>query len=421
VNVIPLDRSDVLQDQTVIVEGGKITALGRKTPVPDGAAVIDGKGRAYLSPGLADMHTHSDTRADLSVYLASGVTTVLNMGDASNGFVGRTKPSANRGDIPAPHVYAAFRVDGSPKYGSFVVRTPDEARWTVRLAKANGYDFIKVYNDLSTACFDALVQETRIQGLPIVGHGIERVGLRRQLAAGQLMVAHSEEFFYTVFDIDTSTDANRAPNDSQIPSVLDLVRHNHVFVTADLATYTAIAHQWGKPAAVDEFLRAPESKYLSPQDRVSWKLYSYVNRKGTLDDRLSFLQRFIKAMSDAGVPLITGTDAPGVPGMIPGFSLHDDLDLLVKAGLSPYEAIAAASRTPGQMILRAFPETVPFGTVSVGSRADLILSDSNPLNGLATLRKPMGVMVAGHWYSQARLTELLDSVAKRYTDAAYLD
>ena len=419
VNVVPLATDGVLPDQTVIVDHGLILAVGKDVQIPAGATVVDGHATAWLAPGLADMHTHSDTRADMAVYLANGVTSVLNMGEASNGFVGRTKPAANRAEIASPHVYTAFRVDGSPRYGSFVVGTPDEARWAVRLARTNGHDFMKVYNDLSPAAFDALVDETRIQGLPVVGHGVTRVGLRRQLAAGQLMVAHAEEFLYTVFDVDAARDENAAPDDAQIPAVVDLVKRSRTFVTADLATYAAIARQWGKPAVVDAFLRAPESRYVSPQDRISWRLEDYASRRGSLDDRLAFLGRFVKALSEAGVPLVAGTDAPAIPGMAPGFSLHDDMDRLLEAGLSRQQVLAAAARAPGQMILRAFPGQAPFGTVTPGARADLVLSAGNPLDDLATLRRPLGVMAGGRWYDQAQLQGLLEGVARRYAEAAF--
>lgn len=419
VNVVPLVQDGVLADQTVVIADGRIQAIGKNAVIPAGATVIDGHGQAWLSPGLADMHVHSDTRADMAVYLAHGVTSVLNMGEASNGFVGRTKPRANQAEIPSPHVYTAFRIDGSPRYGSFVVTTPDEVRAAVRLAKANGHDFIKVYNDLTPAVFGALVDETRQQRLPIVGHGVTAVGLRRQLAAGQLMVAHAEEFLYTVFDIDGRQDENAAPDDAQIPAVVELVKASKAYVTADLATYAAIARQWGRPAAVEAYLRAPESRYVSPQDRIGWKLAGYDGRTGSLDKRLAFLARFVKALSDAGVPLITGTDAPAIPGMAPGSSLHDDLDRLVAAGLSRQQALVAASRAPGEMVARAFAVQTPFGVVAPGMRADLVLSAANPLDGLTTLRQPLGVMAGGRWYDRQQLDALLQGVARRYEEAGF--
>ncbi len=124
-------------------------------------------------------------------------------------------------------------------------------------------------------------------------------------------------------------------------------------------------------------------------------------------------------MSDAGVPLITGTDAPAIPGMPPGFSLHDDMDRLVLAGLSRQQVLAAASRAPGQMIVRAFPDQAPFGVVTPGARADLVLSAGNPLDNLATLRAPLGVMAGGRWYDHGQLQGLLQGVARGYAEAGF--
>ena len=379
--------------------------------------MIEGHGTAYLSPGLADMHVHSESREDMKLYLAHGVTTVLNMGGASAEFMGQRRPALNSGRIPGPHVHAAFRVDGTPRYGQFVVTTPDEARWAVRLAKTNGYDFIKVYNDLSPECFQALVEEGRVQGLPVVGHGVTRVGLERQLDAGQVLVAHAEEFLYTTFAPKTDAPGFTAPDAAQVRHAIDFVLRDKAYVTADLATYGAMSRQWGKPDVVAAMLTAPEARELDPHWRMEWKREDYASRKGSISDRFAFLQGFVCALSDAGVPLVAGTDAPTIPGLYPGVSLHDDLDALVQAGLSPYQALAAATRTPGEFIRRSHPETEPFGTVTVGARADLVLSQGDPLKGLSTLRESLGVMAAGRWRDRAELQQLRDDVAESYRQA----
>lgn len=415
VNVVPMDQPRVLRDQTVVVADGRITAIGEGVTPPPGARIVDGHGAAYLSPGLADMHTHSDTKRDLAVYLANGVTTVLNMGEASNSFMDQVRPAANRGAIPAPHVYAALVVDGGARYGHLMVTTPAEARAVVGLAKTNGYDFIKVYNDLSPECFDALIREGARLGMPVVGHGVTRVGLRRQLAAGQLMVAHTEEFLYTVFSQTASS--SQAPPLDEIPPVVAFIKRHHAFVTADLNTYATIARQWGRPAVVEAMLQAPEVRYLAPEDRIAWRSEDYASRSGDLAQRVAFLKRFTKAMDEAGVPLIAGTDTPGIPGLVPGFSLHDDLDALVGAGLSPYAALSTATRTPGQMIARAKPGETPFGVVAVGRRADLVLTSGDPLQDLSVLRRPLGVMAGGKWYAAGDLQALLDGVAATYDEA----
>ena len=417
VNVVPMDRERVLTDQTVLIRGDRIVAIGMGVEPPDGAAVIDDHGTAWLSPGLADMHTHSDSARDMALYLANGVTTVLNMGEASNEFLAQVRPAIERGDKPGPHIHAAFLVDGSPRYGHFTVTNAREAREIVRLAKTNHYEFIKVYNNLSPAAFRALVDEGRRRGLPVVGHGVTAVGVERQLDAGQLMVAHAEEFLYTDLLQPRPGSAEPVPDAARIPGAIDAIVRNKAFVTADLNTYATIARQWGKPAVVERFLRADEVRYLSPDRRLAWRHAGYDDRHGSLDDNLAFLRRFIKAMSDAGVALVAGTDAPTIPGLVPGWSLHDDLAALEQAGLSRYQVLATATRTPGLLFQRADATAVQSGTIDIGRRADLVLSEHNPLEDLATLRHPLGVMVDGRWHDATALRRMLDDIAADYVVA----
>ena len=379
--------------------------------------VIDGHGTAFLSPGLADMHTHSTTSRDMLVYLASGVTTVLNMGGATYGFVDHVVPRTNRGDLPGPHIYLSLCVDGTPEFGQLVVTTSDQARSVVDLAKTNGYDFIKVYNNLSPEVFQAFIEEGKRQAIPVVGHGITRVGIENQLSAGQLMVAHAEEYLYTVFFPAGAEVGNRAPRLEQIPAAVAFTKRYGAFVTADLNTYATISQQWGNPAAVEAFLEMPEVKYLDPDERIAWRSAGYDTRTGNLDERLAFLKKFIVALSRAGIPLITGTDSPSIPGLVPGFSLHQNLRALEAAGLSRFNVLSMATRAPGQFIAAAKPGEQGFGTVTLGSRADLILSAANPLDDLSTLEHPLGVMTAGHWHDAADLKALLDSVAAKYSAA----
>ena len=119
-------------------------------------------------------------------------------------------------------------------------------------------------------------------------------------------------------------------------------------------------------------------------------------------------------MSDAGVPLILGTDAPTIPGLAPGYAVHEDMRALEDAGLTRYEVLSAATHTPGEMIHRSIPQADTFGTVTEGKRADLILSAGNPLDDLSTLRKPLGVMANGTWYTDKDLKGLLDELATMY-------
>jgi hypothetical protein len=351
------------------------------------------------------------------VYLANGVTTILQMGDARARFVDTIVPEVNRGAIPGPHTYVGFLVDGSTDYNGFIIKTPAEARAIVGLAKTNGYDFIKVYVGLSTEVFSALADEGRRLGMPLIGHGVYAVRLERQLAEGQVLVAHAEEFFYTFFTPPGVEESDTPPDPSRIPSAVALVKKYNTTVTADLVTYAAIAHQIGRPDVVAAFLARPETAYLSPNDRLAWQRSRYVEKTAKLVPKLAFLRLLVKAMADGGVELVAGTDAPGVPGTMPGFSLHDDLDELEASGLTRFQAMSTATRAPGTLIRRT-KGGEPFGVVAPGYRADLILSAGNPLASLATLRTPVGVMVQGQWRDATALKALTDKVRESYRRAA---
>lgn len=413
VNVVPMDRDRVLRDRALTVVDGVISSIAAQSPHLPGATIIDGMG-GYLIPGMADMHVHSSTSRDMKLFLANGVTTVLNMGGASTTFVDQIVPKVNRGELPGPHVYLGLRVDGTPEFGQLVVATPAQARATVALAKTNGYDFIKVYNNLAPATFDAFIDEGKKEGLPVVGHGVTRVGIRRQLAEGQLMVAHLEEYLYTVFFRADEDVGNKAPSIEQIPEAVTFTKRANAFVTADLATYATIAAQWGKPAVVRTYLAMPTVRYLDPDDRIAWRHAGYDGKSGSLDDRLAFLRKFANALADADVPLIIGTDTPTLPGLVPGFSVLEDVRQLEQAGLTPFQALSAATRNPGLMIARAKPHERCFGVILAGCRADLVLTATNPLTDLGTLATPRGVLAGGHWYDADHLARLLASVEHEY-------
>ena len=414
VNVLPMDQERVLRRQTVVVRDGRITEMGPRASVPKGAHIINGRGSAWLLPGLADMHVHADTREQLAVMLANGITTALNMGEASNAFVGRTRAAVDRGEIPGPRTFVALAVDGSPRYGHLVVPSAEAAGWVVGLAKANGYEFLKVYNGLSPEVFEALAIQANGAGIRIAGHGVESVRLERQVAAGQVMIAHLEEFLYSFMKVPPGDDPNAAPNESEIARAVEFVKRTGVVITADLATYQTIAEQWGRPDVVRGFLKSGDIHYVSPTDRISWYKSGYQKRKGSLSARAQFLGRFVKALADADVQLIAGTDAPSVPGLAVGFSLHEDLAALERAGLSRFQVLETATRAPGAFIKRVRLGETPFGAVALGSRADLLLVASNPLDDLNALQKPLGVMAAGHWHDAIELQKLLDEIKATY-------
>jgi hypothetical protein len=365
VQVVPMDRERVLTHQTVLVRGTRIAELGavRQIRVPPQAVRVAGAGTAYLLPGLADMHTHVMRSEDLLPYTANGVTTILHMGGAPADFVDHIRESIDAGEVVGPQIFFAFMVDGSAALSRFYVRTPEQARAAVQLAKANGYVFIKVYNNLTPEEFAALVDEGRKQGLAVIGHGVRAVGLPAALFQGQVMVAHAEEFYYTAF-------SHRIPTDpATVRAVVEETFRSGAYVTPNLSTFATIVRQWGKPQVIGEFLRDPRIRFLSPDERMDWSDSDYVRRQGDISPVLPFLASFTKALADRGVPLLAGTDSPVIPGMLPGYSIHEDLQSLVAAGLTPYQALTAATRVPGEFIVRYVPDATPFGEIKPGGAA----------------------------------------------------
>ncbi len=397
VNVVPMDRETVLTGQTVLVVDGVISAIGPAGSValPDGVTSIDGSGQ-YLMPGLADLHVHVQNEADLPVYLLGGVTTVLDLGGRSRLLGWRDR--LETGGLVGPHLLVSYFIDGPG--GRFnVVETPEEARQVIRAA-AGRYDYIKVYNSLTLAQFHAIMDEARIAGIPVVGHGVRRPGMQAILEGGQVMIAHGEEYIYTYFGNST----NRA----LIPSAVDLTKRTGAYVLPNLSAFEIMAVQWGRPFAVDSFLSQPEVRYLHPSYRESWRSGKYTSRNGSLRPRLIFLQELTRAFADANVPLLLGTDSPGIPGMFAGASIHNDLRNLIDAGLTPYQALSAGTRTAGAFVRQTIPGSPVFGVIAEGARADLVLLDDNPLESVTAARYPNGVMVGGDWWSADAMREMLD-------------
>lgn len=415
VNVLPMDEDRVLEDHTVIVSDGLIQAVAPRAQVrvPRDAVVIEARGQ-YLLPGLADLHTHLQTSGELLQYLASGVTTVLDLGSFVAARVLAFRDSTRSGAIAGPTVLASFFLDGSSGqpsgldfFGARLVNDRAAARLAVQEAKHEGFDFLKVYNSLADSVFRAIADEAKRQGMPVVGHGVRSVGLERAFDAGQMMLSHGEEYLYTFFVTN--------PDPSRIPHAASFTRRTGAYVLPNLSTFHTIALQWGRRVAVDSFLTRPEARLLDASRRQSWNAAPYLNRKGSLDERLGLLYRLTRALSDSGVPLLLGTDSPQIPGMFAGLSIHEELRHQVIAGLTPFQALSAGTRTAGEFLRKARPGSEAFGLVAPGHRADLILAESNPLDSLATLRAPAGVMARGRWYPRVRLAGLLDSLARSLT------
>lgn len=422
VTVVPLDGERALPDHSVLVRDGRITAVGPSSSVaaPGGARVIDGRGK-YLIPGLADMHTHVAHKEELLLYLARGVTTVRVMWGSPLILAWRERIKA--GQMVGPTIVTSGPiVDGDPPAhdGSFVVRTPEEADQAVALHKKAGYDFIKVYSRLSVAAYQRLVVAAREAGLPVAGHVPRAVGLSGALEARQVSVEHLMGFSDELqsdsspvrgkFDPQSIDKKIDFIDEGKLPGLAQRLRERGVWSCPTLTVIQDIAS-----AEARERLARPEMKYMQPLYLAMWQprpdpppeeLASQA-RSNALNNRI------VRALRDAGARLLVGTDT-GNPFVVPGYSMHNELELLVGAGLTPLEALRAATRDAAEFLGAAGE----FGRIAAGQRADLVLLSGNPLTDVREARTIAGVMARGRWFDEGALTKYLAEVEAFAKEAA---
>ncbi|MEO8452254.1 MAG: amidohydrolase family protein [Gemmatimonadota bacterium] len=427
VTVVPMDRERVIEHQTVLVRNGRISAIGpvKSVAVPRGAVRIDGSGK-YLIPGLADMHIHlsendEDNRSLLALYLANGVTTVLNLNGSPRHLA--LRDSIARGEVLGPTIHTA-----GPIVNDSTLTFEGGQRLAVDY-KAKGYEYVKVYNVLSQAGYAGIMAGAKRAGIPVIGHIVRSLGphgladceprgiichcptcAELSFNAGQVGVVHAEEFLYTYFDYHpTRSPKNPADLEPQIPVLAKRVAAARVSVTPTLEAYKTITEQIED---LEKILARPEVAYVPPRLLQRWQrpANGYVQRYKPTDapafwQAYGFQEKLVKAFQAAGVRLLAGTDA-GITGVVAGFSLHGDLQDLVGAGLTPYQALRAATENPAEF-LHATDEV---GAVAVGRRADLILVNSNPLTDVRNAARRAGVMVRGRWMPEAELERMLDGL-----------
>lgn len=422
VTVIAMDGTPPRSGMTVVVDTGVVVALGpaAETTVPDGAVVIDGRNR-WVIPGLIDFHTHEraptgwpdDFRGNALMYLANGVTTIVNMGDFNDGALAAARSSVSSGEFPGPRVFVGLFARGPADGGTphTIVASTADAVAAADRAAAGKYDFIKVYDGISAEVWPALVSAASSRGLPIVGHDVRAVGLRSAIGSGHSMVVHAAAFLNSMFT---------GLNPSEIPGVVAELRSSGTAVTPTLHVSATVAQYGlsvlggGDPLSV--MTGASGAQYMHADALVAWRQMLQARpdivRPVDLRPRLAFLRTFTKAMADAGVPLVLGTDNIGIPGIVPGFSMHQEVAEWTSAGIANETILAAGTAVPGDFVRQRFPSRDLLGRILVGYRADLLLLAANPLDDLRTLHAPAGVMADGRYYDgealRAALATLID-------------
>jgi hypothetical protein len=422
-------------DQTVVVRGGRIAAAGPSARVrpPAGARRVDARGR-YLIPGLWDMHAHVLRGAEqlqMPLYVAHGVTGLRDMLSWPDDSEVQALTVADkrdlharvaRGELAGPRIVsvASYYAEGPSSRNEdfpafFNVRTPDEARAFVAHEKARGADFIKMYNRTPREAYFALLEEARRQELPVAGHVPYTVSLREAVEAGQRSIEHGRDLLFECFP---EADRFRAAMLAREPRVHWLRRmvDQHEPERCDALFETLREHDAflcpthvirREDALADDpaYRQSPHLRSLHWLYRIFWRfdLDDTVAEDPSPEGRQAYRAFYRKGLEltgrahRAGVKVLAGTDHPFY-----GASLHQELEELVEAGLSPRAALRAATLHPALFLGRA----EEYGSIRPGKRADLVLVDGNPLDSIQVVRRISLVSVGGRLYEREALDQL---------------
>lgn len=424
VTVVPMtDDHTELPNRTVLVRGERIAAEGPSgsVRVPAGARVIDGRGR-WLMPGLADMHVHLEYLENpdvLKLFVANGVTTVRGM-DGRPFMLDWRRRTASRALVGPQIVTAGPIIDCVPpaRDDNLAVADALAARAAVEAQAEAGYDFIKTYSNLSPEAYRAVLAEAGARGLRVSGHVPKGVTLD-EAAAAQWSLEHLGDFADAV-----ARDGARTPGWARrrLGAPFDARK------AASLAAKLAAAKVWVVPTAVEpdralgsgetvaRWLAEPAMKDVPAQALAMWRaqIARFTSRMDSADFALNAQARghrlaLIKALHDAGVRLVVGTDTPNA-FVVPGQSVHLELANFVAAGLTPGQALFAATAEPARML---GPLGGDAGVVAAGRRADLLLLSADPLADVGNAETRVGVVLAGRWLDEAELTRMRGDLARR--------
>ncbi len=426
VTVLTMSSDRPLKNATVVVRGGRIAAVGptATTPVPSDARRIDGRG-LFLMPGLTDMHAHlfadeyappSVAPAELGLYLAMGTTSArIQIGRPQHLELRR---GINEGTVTGPRLWVSSpQLSGDSGSNTLLVQNAAEGRAAVRAAQSSGYDFIKLTTNITPEVYAAVMDEARAAGVRVTGHVDPRVGVVTALAAGQ-QIEHFDNYMESILADSapsrvsvSDVGAYRAANwnslayvDRQkLEAIAGATARAGVYVTPTNAFFIS----WFATEYTDAQVQArPDYPYLPAAMKGPWERSRkfYWSHAPTAAQRAQYIairNRMVKAIIDSGGQVMAGSDGPG--GLMAyGWMLHRELQALVAAGLTPWQALRAATVVPATWLGVADQQ----GTIEVGKRADLLLLSANPLADITNTMSIVGVAAGGNWYDAAQIADL---------------
>lgn len=381
---------------TLLTKGQAIVAIGRDVQAPDGAVRVDGTGK-FLIPGLWDMHAHHQGTGARSVdlFVAKGVIGTRDMG-AHVDFILPLRDRINRGELLGPEIVATGPIlDDRPADWPFRrrVTNAEEGRRAVRDLKARGVDFIKVHDGTPRDAFFAMAEESKQVGLPLVGHVPAGVKVEEAIDAGIRSIEHLAN--YRVLN-----ECSVSPPHHQIPcdELADTLVAKRVWQTPTITFFQLIPDMFsGKPLphaeyASDELLEMTRENVKASNLNEAAFAFFRTNNQTSLKKMHGLFSR--------GVGFLAACD-----GLVPGFCLHDELEWMTKAGLTPIQALQTATINPATFLGRDQTQ----GTVAVGKRADLVLLDADPSADILNTRRIAAVVIRGRLVDGQEIEGILRS------------
>ena len=403
------------RDVTLLIANRRFSAISpaAQAKIPPDAEIIDGAGK-FAIPGLWDMHVHLTNATEIScpVLIANGVTGVRDMGGSLEIIDWIRRRIADE-TISGPHIFRAGPfVDGS-KPGvadRLVVGNAEDGRNAVGFLQARGVDFIKVHNGTPPEAFFALLKEAAAKRVQVAGHIPIEVDPAAAIEAGYDSIEHIVSLFEgpvrkKVAQGKTQEAAIAEFTDEEARKLAQLMIKRNAWFDPTLIMYWSIAHQADFKEQPD-----PRDRYISKSGREFWK--NFPDRASTPEARKKLEEGFARALQITGilhsekVRFLVGTDLAG-RNIFPGFSVHDELALLVKAGLTPMETIVAATRHSAELL----GKSRELGTIQRGKVADLVLLDQNPIEDIANTKKINAVIANGRLFRRPELDAMLESAA----------
>lgn len=407
-------------DTVVIIRGDKIERVGisHEVPVPAQAQVVDAA-QKWIIPGLMDMHAHAGNsyEAPVNLYLAQGVTTIRSPG-GNISLLRLLREQIDSGNIIGPRLFFSGPIlDGNPPVwpnGSFLVDTPERAQSAVNFLADQGVDFIKVYNNITEPVLERIIATAKQRGLIVAGHIPRSMTMTRAVDLGMKSLEHIRITGREMLPIEEAKQIDFLPLgqrepllwdkfDLSSPKFVGLIRHlveSHIYLDPTLTIDEA------------DFVLGPEELRDNPNNSVlpsDWVKYEelLINPIYRVPDKLKETarmgfkkrQEFIGMCNRAGVKLIAGTDGPGLGTLVPGYGLHHELKLLVQSGLSPLQALRAATLTAAE----ALGKDNELGSVEPGKLADMLILNADPLADIDNASRIELIIKGGKQYRPAEL------------------